>query len=60
MERRKLPDVPRGLLGLFPEYQHGHIDRRSFLNGAGRFAVEGLAAGTIFEMIAAIFLLCSI
>ena len=30
--------------------QHGNIDRRSFLDGAGRFAVGGLTAGAIFEM----------
>ena len=30
--------------------QHGYIDRRSFLDGAGRFAVGGLAVGAIFEM----------
>ena len=29
--------------------QHGHIDRRSFLNGAGRFAAGALTAGGIFE-----------
>jgi 3-keto-L-gulonate-6-phosphate decarboxylase len=28
----------------------GHIDRRSFLNGAGRFAVGALTAGAIFEI----------
>ena len=50
MERRKASDFPRGPLDLFREYQHGHIDRRSFLNGAGRFAVGALSVGTIFEM----------
>jgi 3-keto-L-gulonate-6-phosphate decarboxylase len=50
MERRKASDFPRGLLDLFREYQHGHIDRRSFLNGAGRFAVGALTAGAIFDM----------
>jgi 3-keto-L-gulonate-6-phosphate decarboxylase len=30
---------------------HGHIDRRSFLDGAGRFAVGGLTACAIFEML---------
>ena len=50
MERRKASDFPRGLLDLFREYQHGHIDRRSFLNGAGRFAVGALTVGAIFEM----------
>jgi len=37
MERRKVP-------------VHGHIDRRSFLDGAGRLALGGMAAGTIFTM----------
>jgi 3-hexulose-6-phosphate synthase len=50
MERRKASDFPRGRLDLFREYQHGHIDRRSFLNGAGRFAVGALTVGAIFEM----------
>jgi 3-keto-L-gulonate-6-phosphate decarboxylase len=30
--------------------EHGHIDRRSFLDGVGRFAVGGLAGGALFEM----------
>ena len=41
MEREKASDFP----------QHGHIDRRSFLDDAGRFAVGGLMVGTIFEMV---------
>jgi 3-hexulose-6-phosphate synthase len=32
------------------QYQLSHIDRRSFLGGAGRFAVGGLTVGAIFEM----------
>src|SRR5215204_4755810 len=40
MNRKKASDSPR----------HGHIDRRSFLDGAGRFAVGGLTGGAIFEM----------
>ena len=31
--------------------QREHIDRRSFLNGAGRFAAGALTAGTIFALI---------
>jgi 3-keto-L-gulonate-6-phosphate decarboxylase len=42
MERRKASD--------FREYPHRHIDRRSFLNGAGRFAEGALTVGAIFEM----------
>ena len=35
----------------FPQdYWHGHIDRRSFLGGAGRLAVGGLTAAGINEM----------
>ena len=32
------------------EYQNRHIDRRSFFNGGGRFAVGALTVGAIFEM----------
>ena len=49
MERRKTSDFQRGLLDLSREYQRGHIDRRSFLNGAGRFAVGALTVGAIVE-----------
>ena len=50
MERRKASDVPRAPLDPFPEYRHGHIDRRSFLNGAVRFAVGALTVGTFETM----------
>jgi 3-hexulose-6-phosphate synthase len=43
MEREKASDFPRG--------QHGHIDRRSFLNGTGRFTSGALTVGAIFEMV---------
>jgi hypothetical protein len=51
MKRKKASDFPQELLELFHEHQHGHIDRRSFLDGVGRFAVGGLTVGAIFEMI---------
>ena len=50
MERRKASDFPRGLLELFHEYQHGHIDRRVFLNTVGEFAAGALTVGAIFEI----------
>ncbi len=50
MERRKTFDFPRGPLDLSREHQHGPIDRRSFLNGAGKFTAGALTAGAIFEM----------
>jgi hypothetical protein len=36
--KQDLPDPVR-------EHQRRRIDRRSFLNGAGRFAVDGLTPG---------------
>jgi len=51
MERRQASDFPRGRLDHFREYQLGHVDRRSFLNGAGRFAVGALTVGATFEML---------
>ena len=50
MERKKASDSPQEPLDLFHEHQREHIDRRSFLHGAGRFAVGGLTVGAIFEM----------
>jgi len=49
MERKKASDYPQELLDLFHEYQHGDIDRRTFLDRAGKFAVGGLTAAAIFE-----------
>jgi 3-hexulose-6-phosphate synthase len=40
MERQKASDFP----------WQGHIDRRSFLDSAARFAAGGLTAGVVFEM----------
>ncbi|MEP6704620.1 MAG: dienelactone hydrolase family protein, partial [Acidobacteriota bacterium] len=49
MERKTADEYPQELLDLFHEYQHGDIDRRSFLRGAARFAVGGLTVAAIFE-----------
>ncbi|MEQ1924458.1 MAG: dienelactone hydrolase family protein, partial [Pyrinomonadaceae bacterium] len=49
MERKTAEDYPQELLDLFHEYQHGDIDRRSFLSGAARFAIGGLTVAAIFE-----------
>ena len=49
MERKVASDYPQELLDLFHEYQHGDIDRRTFLNRAGKFAIGGLTVATIFE-----------
>ena len=50
MNRNKPSDFPQKPLDLVREYRHGHIDRRSFLDSARRFAVSGLTAGAVFEM----------
>ena len=49
MERKVASDYPQELLDLFHEYQHGDIDRRSFLDRAARFAVGGLTVAAIFK-----------
>ena len=49
MQRKKANDFPQDLLNLFDKYIHGDIDRRSFLDGAQKFAVGGLTAMGILE-----------
>jgi carboxymethylenebutenolidase len=49
MERKVASDYPQELLDLFHEYQHGDINRRTFLDGAAKFAVGGLTVTAIFE-----------
>jgi carboxymethylenebutenolidase len=49
MERKTADEYPQELLDLFHEYQHGDINRRSFLNSVGKFAVGGLTVAAIFE-----------
>ncbi len=49
MERKKATDYPQELLNLFDTYVHGAIDRRTFLEGAQRFATGGMTALAIWE-----------
>jgi carboxymethylenebutenolidase len=49
MERKNASEFPQELLNLFDLYVHGDIDRRSFLEGAKKFATGGLTAAAIFE-----------
>jgi carboxymethylenebutenolidase len=51
MERKKASDFPQELLDEFHLYVHGEIDRRTFLDRAGKFAVGGLTAAGIFDML---------
>jgi carboxymethylenebutenolidase len=51
MERKKASDFPQELLNLLDGYVHGGISRRQFLDGAQRFAVGGVTAAALFEML---------
>jgi len=48
MEPRK-PKLPAEAVQLYNEFIHGHISRREFFDGAKKFAIGGLAAGTIID-----------
>jgi carboxymethylenebutenolidase len=49
--RKKASDFPQELINLLDHYVHGRIDRRGFLDGAQKFAVGGVTATALFEML---------
>jgi carboxymethylenebutenolidase len=49
MERKKASDFDQELLNLFDQYVHGQLDRRGFLDRAGKFAIGGLTAGMLLD-----------
>src|SRR5215831_920888 len=51
MERKKAADFPQELLDLFDGYVHGGLSRRQFLSRAEKFAVGGLTAIALYEML---------
>jgi carboxymethylenebutenolidase len=51
MERKKASDFPQELLNLFDKYVHGGISRREFLDGAQKYAVGGVTAAALLEML---------
>ena len=51
MERKRASDFPQALLDLFDLYVHGDINRRAFLDGAQKFAVGGVTATALWEML---------
>lgn len=51
MERSKASDFPPELLNLFDGYVHGAISRREFLDRAQTFAVGGLTAAALLDML---------
>ena len=51
MDRKKATDFPQELLDLFDGYVHGGINRRQFLDRAQKFAVGGVTAAALFQML---------
>ena len=51
MERKKASDFPQELLNLFDQYVHGGITRRQFLDRAQKFAVGGLTAAALLDIL---------
>jgi len=51
MERKKASDFPRELLDLLDGYVHGGLSRRQFFDRAQKFAVGGVTAASLFQML---------
>jgi carboxymethylenebutenolidase len=51
MDRKKASDFPQELLDLFDGYVHGRISRRQFLDRAKKFAVGGVTAAALLQML---------
>ncbi len=51
MDRKKAGDFDQELLDLFDHYVHGLIERREFLTKAAKFAVGGLTAAGLLDML---------
>ncbi|HEX9453953.1 MAG TPA: dienelactone hydrolase family protein [Candidatus Binatia bacterium] len=51
MERKTASDFDPQLLSLFHKYIHGAINRREFLDAAAKFAVGGLTAMALWDML---------
>ncbi len=49
LQRQTAQDFDQELLNLYDRYAHGLIDRRTFLDRAGKFAVGGITAVAILE-----------
>jgi carboxymethylenebutenolidase len=51
VDRKTASDFPQGLLDLFDRYVHGGIGRRAFLARARQFAVGGVTAAALLQML---------
>lgn len=56
MPRKTAHDFDQELLILFDAYVHGLIDRRAFLDKAGKFAVGGMTAAMLLDQLSPKFL----
>lgn len=55
MSRRTAKDFDQELLDLYDYYVHGQLDRRGFLDRAAKFAVGGLTAAALLEMLSPVY-----
>ena len=51
MKRKTAQDFPQELWSLFDRYVHGEMDRRTFLMHAAKFAVAGMTANALFDLL---------
>ena len=51
MQRKTANDFDQELLNLFDEYVHGGVDRRGFIERAAKFAVGGVTAPMLLDML---------
>jgi len=51
MDRKTSADFDQGLLDLFDKYVHGDIDRRGFLERATKYAVGGMTASMLLDVL---------
>ncbi len=49
MQRKQASDFAPEVMQLFDQFVHGIIDRRSFMNGAAKYAVGGVTAAGLLE-----------
>lgn len=51
MERKNASEFDQELLDLYDYYAHGQIDRRTFIDRAAKFAIGGLTAFALLDML---------
>lgn len=48
-ESKNINEFPREIVGLFDKFVHGDIDRRGFIEGAGKYSISAIAAGAMLN-----------